>query len=393
MKTPALLSKAIQIVSRFAAICSRIPRQIFGNVSWQAPRWLTRTGDAWIRLERAYPRLIAPAIIAIFFVACGAAWTWNWYSHLPKPRFVSVKVQPIPVTELKKDLQFPKLLVYFNESAARLEDLHKPNLSGVRLDPSIGGAWHWAAGDVLVFEPTEDWPADRKFRVVFDRKFFPRHVLMERLVYEAQTPPFAIAIKGLEFYQDPTNPIQRQVTATFEMTHAVEPGELERHIQLLMIGRSSVFPASDPLPHCTITYGMHRRVAYLHSSQITLPEQEDFMKIALSEGVRTTQGGAQTNAALEQKVRIPSVTTMFQIDSIDTAVTRDKTGEPEQLLVINTTADINTRDLAKALEFDSCRSARFPNPNKLKTNPPMKMSIKQRKTKSPIRARTLPNRT
>jgi len=369
MKTPALLSKAIQIVSRFAAICSRIPRQIFGNVSWQAPRWLTRTGDAWTRLERAYPRLIAPVIIAIFFVACGAAWTWNWYSHLPKPRFVSVKVQPIPVTELKKDLQFPKLLVYFNESAARLEDLHKPNLSGVRLDPSIGGAWHWAAGDVLVFEPTEDWPADRKFRVVFDRKFFPRHVLMERLVYEAQTPPFVIATKGLEFYQDPTNPIRRQVTATFEMTHAVEPGELERHIQLLMIGRSSVFPASDPLPHCTITYGMHQRVAYLHSSQITLPEQEDFMKIALSEGVRTTQGGAQTNAALEQKIRIPSVTTMFQIDSIDTAVTRDKTGEPEQLLVINTTADINTRDLAKGLEVRLLPKRKIPESEQAENEP------------------------
>ena len=334
MKTPALLSKAIQIASRFAEVCRRIPGQIFGNVSWRPPRWLSRTGDAWTRLEHAYPRLIAPAIIAIFLLSCGTAWTWHWYQQLPKPRFVSVRIQPIPVTELKKDLQFPKLLVYFSESAARLEDLHKPLREGVRLDPSIGGTWHWASGDVLVFEPTEDWPADRKFRIVFDKKFFPAHILMQRLVYEAQTPPFAIAIKGLEFYQDPTNPMQRQVTATLELTHAIEPGELERHIQLLMIGGSSVFPASDPSPHYTISYGMHQRLAYLRSSQITLPEQEDFMKLALSKGVRTTQGGAQTRDALEQKVRIPSLTTMFRIDSIETTIARDKTGEPEQLLVL-----------------------------------------------------------
>jgi uncharacterized protein YfaS (alpha-2-macroglobulin family) len=364
MKTPALLSKAIQVASRFAEVCRQMPGQIFGNLSWRPPRWLSQTGNAWSRLEHAYPRLIAPGIIAIFLFSCAAAWTWNWYSHLPKPRFVSVKVQPIPVTELKKDLKFPRLVVYFSESAARLEDLHKPTLQGVRLDPNIGGTWHWAAGDVLVFEPTEDWPADRKFRIIFDKKFFPRHVLMERLVYEAQTAPFAIAIKDLEFYQDPTNPMQRHVTATLQLTHMVEPGELERHIQLLMIGRSSVFPPSDPSPHYTITYGLHQRLACLRSSQITLPEQEDFMKVALSKGVRTTQGGAQTRDALEQKVRIPSLTTMFRIDSIDTTIARDKAGEPEQLLVLNTTADISTRDLAKALDVRLLPKRKVPDTEK-----------------------------
>jgi alpha-2-macroglobulin len=336
MKTPALLSK--------------VPEQILGHISWQPPRWLNRIGQAWTRLERAYPRWIAPGIIALFLVSCALAWTWHWYQSLPKPRFVSVKVLPIPVTELAKELKFPQLTIYFSQSAARLEDLHKPLHEGVRLEPNLGGTWHWASGDVLIFEPTEDWPADRKFRIVFDKKFFPRHVLMERLVYEAQTPPFKIAVKGLEFYQDPTNPAQRQVTATFETTHPIEPGELDRHLQLATIGGSKIFSPNDPPPHFTFTYGLHRRLAYLRSSQVALPEEEDFMKLALSKGVRTTQGGAQTRDEIEQKVRIPSLTTMFRIDSIDATVARDKSNEPEQVLVLSTTADINTRDLAKALE-------------------------------------------
>ena len=42
---------------------------------------------------------------------------------------------------------------------------------------------------------------------------------------------------------------------------------------------------------------------------------------------------------------------MFQIDSIGTTVARNKNGEPEQLIVLTTTADISTRDLSKTLQI------------------------------------------
>jgi uncharacterized protein YfaS (alpha-2-macroglobulin family) len=350
MKTPVPLLKLTQAASKGAAICRKISGQLFGDVSWQRPGWINRIGNGWDNLNRRHPRLMAGAIIVIFLLSCAAVWTLNWYQHQPKPRRVTVRVQPIEITKLEKDLKFPRLVLYFSEPAARLEDLHKPTLQGVRLEPKIDGAWHWASGDILVFEPTQDWPADQKFRVIFDKKFFPRHILMERLVYDAQTPPFAIAIKQLELYQDPSNPTLRQVTTTLELTHAVEPGELERHIQLLMIGGSSVFPPSDSPPHFAITYGLHNRLAYLRSSPVTLPEREDFMKLDVSKGVRTAQGGAQTHDAIEEKVRIPSTATAFQIESIMGTIARNKNGEPEQVLIVNTTADISTSELAKALK-------------------------------------------
>ncbi len=149
-------------------------------------------------------------------------------------------------------------------------------MQGVRLEPHLDGAWHWAQADILVFEPSEDWPADQKFRVIFDKNFFPRHVLMERLAYETRTPPFSIAIKELEIYQDPTNPTRREISATLELTHAVDPGELERHVQLKMVGGSNIFPPNDPAPHFTTSYGLHRRIAYIHSSQIVLPSTRIF---------------------------------------------------------------------------------------------------------------------
>src|SRR6059058_5418953 len=351
MNTPQFLSNLNKITSRIARALRRFAGLIVGNISWRPPGWLSRSIAGWGSFGRVHPRLIASGLIAILLISCGGAWTWKWYSHLPKPRKVSAKIVQVEVTKLEKELKFPRLVVYFSESAARLEDLKKPSVQGVRIEPHLNGAWHWAQADILVFEPTEDWPADQKFRVIFDKNFFPRHVLMERLAYETHTPPFSITIKELEIYQDPTNATRREISATLELTHAVDPGELERHVQLTLTGGSNIFPPNDPAPHFTTSYGLHRRIAYIHSSQIVLPEHEDFLNLTVTKGLRTAQGGTETRGAIEQKLRIPSVASMFQIDSIQTTVLHNKNGEPEQLIVLTTTADISTRELSKALQI------------------------------------------
>jgi uncharacterized protein YfaS (alpha-2-macroglobulin family) len=344
MKIPAPLQ-------RLAQACRQAPATIFGSLSWRPPDWSRRVGETWARLESRHPRAIAPGIIVILLILCGAAWAWHWYRNLPKPHYVSVTVDAIPVTKLEEKLKFPQLVVHFSESAARLEDLKKPSLGGVRLEPQISGAWCWATDDMLVFQPTEDWPADQKFRIIFDKKFFPRHIRLERLTYEAHTPPFEIAIKDPQFYQDPTNPSQRQITATLQLTHSIDPGALDGHLRLATVGGSRIFPASEPEPHFKLSYGLHHRLVYLRSSSITLPAREDFARVSLTKGVHTEQGGAETRNDVEAKVLVPSVATMFRIDSIQGTITHNQEGDPEQILVLTTTADINTHELAKALEI------------------------------------------
>src|SRR6266478_5942743 len=366
-------SRAQRLIASSAAALKKVALSIFGQISWTPPGWLSKASATSARFTRVHPRLTFSGILLVFFFACGAGAILHWYEHRPKPRKVYATVEPIPVTGIDKEhkkLNIPALVIRFSESAARLEDLGntgafsnvrlwpspnptpgpKPSVSNVRLEPAVPGKWYWSGDQTLIFQPQEDWPADQKYRVIFDKKFFPRHILMDRLVYEAHTPPFAIKVKELKLYQDPFNPALRQVTATFELTHSIDPGELEKKVRLIMVGESSVFAPDDPAPHFAITYGLFRRTAYLRSSAVTLPEREDFMKLALSKGVRTAQGGAQTQSNLEQKVRIPSVATMFQISSVEGMIAPDKNGEPEQLLMIQTTADINTRELAKAIE-------------------------------------------
>jgi len=304
MNTNALITRTLRLAARPFVLLLRFLKKValavFGRVQWSPPRWLSQSRAAFSGFRRAHPLITASGVVAILLLSCGAAWTWHWYQHRPKPRYVSVIVEAIPVTKLEKELTFPTLDLRFSDSAARLEDLKKTSVPGVRLDPPLPGKWLWATDKHLFFKPSEDWPADQKFKVIFDKKFFPSHVFMERMAYEFQTPPFEIAIKELQLYQDPANPTQRQITATLELTHAVEPGELDRHLELLMIGGSTIFPPNDPAPHFALTYGLHKRMAYLRSSNVTLPEKEDFLKLELRKAERKLARRRRTSYASRQ---------------------------------------------------------------------------------------------
>ncbi len=335
----------------FRAI-SRLGGALFGSLSWSAPGWLKGVSDKWSTFHHAKPLVSTGAILGLLVACCGSAWSWHYYKHLPKAHRVTVQISDIPVTKLEKDLIFPSLRLTFSDPGANLADLHKVlSGDGVRLEPSIPGEWRWEDDRHLTFRPSQDWPADQKFHLTFKRSFFPKQVMMERLSYELQTPPFTIAIKELKLYQDPNNPAQRQFTATLEASHPIVRGGLEQHLKLALLGGSTIFPPNEPAPHFTVSYGLHDRLAYLRTSRITLPGNEDFLKLILSKGARSVSNNAVSPSEAEEKITVPSVATVFRIGSSEGIIARNKSNEPEQIVMIQTTSDISTAELARALEI------------------------------------------
>src|SRR6195256_6494426 len=329
----------------------KIFRTAFGQLSWKPPYWLQRGFARVVLFRRGHPLLAAVIVLLAFAIAGGSVRGWRWYQNRPKPHKVYAEVGSIPVTPLEKELKFPPLTIQFSESAARLEDLKNPTLQQVRLDPPVAGAWKWMNDRKLSFAPAQDWPADKKYRIIFDKTFFPAHVLMDKLEYDAGTPAFRAELKDVTLSEDAKEPGVQRVLAKVELTHAVESGQLEKFLTLNMLGGSNVFPPNDPAPHFSITFGLHNRQAFVRSSPIVLPPEEDWMKLILASGLPTGQGGAELHDPIEYKTQIPSKVTAFQIKAVDSSIVRNKEGEPEQILNIETTSDIATPELAKSVHI------------------------------------------
>ena len=320
----------------------------FGDFSWKPPGWMARPMGRLSAAARSHPWRSAGASLLLLALAAGGWWAYDWQQRQPKPVTVSVKVEAPGVTRLEKELHPQALAIVFGASVAKVEDhAGLPVTSGVRVEPPVEGVWKWVGDTRLVFRPKNDWPAGQKYRVILDRALFPKHVLLERYEVEAQTSPFVATMSKIEFYTDPTEPAVKQVVATFEFTHRVDMAALEKHLGLAMIGGADVFKAGTP--RFTLTAGLHQRIAYLRTSALVLPEREDFMRVTLAKGLRSVQGGAETPADIEKKVRVPDIYSFFRIESVEGMIVRNHDGEPEQILLIKTTGAAKSEDIQKAL--------------------------------------------
>jgi hypothetical protein len=313
----------------------------FGVVTWTPPGWVWRAGR-WVRTHWAVSALLLTA-------AVGGAGLYRWYSHLPAPHRVAVSADDIPVTPLEKDLHPALLRIEFRESAAPLSAICKRVTAGVSMSPMMEGYWKWESDRLLAFHPSQDWPADTRYHISLDRKVVARHVLLSRYGFDVRTPEFQVHIKKIEFYQDPKDATMKKVVSTLEFTHSVAPGEVEKYLSLTMLGGSQVFPPGAP--RFTVDLGLHDRIAYIHTARLDLPEQDDFMKFVLGKGLQTTQGGAELKEDLASTVRIPTKFAFFKIDGVEGTVVRKPDGDPEQFIVINTSADAAPEDLAAGVEI------------------------------------------
>src|ERR1044071_2048626 len=175
----------------------KIFRTAFGQLSYNPPRWVQLGFARVVLFRRGHPILAAVYVLLAFLLVRGSIWSYRWYQRRPKPHTVSAVVAPIPVTPLEKELKFPPLTIEFSESAARLEDLKNPTLQQVRLDPPTAGAWKWINDRKLSFAPAQGGRAERNFRIIFDKEFFPAQVRMEKLEYEVTPPPFRAELKSV----------------------------------------------------------------------------------------------------------------------------------------------------------------------------------------------------
>ena len=326
-------------------------RAAFGSWSWQPPAWASWIGrqfaraSAWVRAHRLASAIAVAAILAL---AAGGYAGWRWYQSQPKPVAAKFKVTSPARTEIEtKDAKPQPVRIEFNLSVAPLAAVDKEITQGITVAPEIAGKWRWEADRVLVFQPKEDWPVGAEYRVSFQRSLFVSNVRLEEQGTTFRTAPFAATFEEARFYQDPVDPNGRRITATLRFSHPVDPAQLEKRLAMRLEGETAGFLGLGAgRTAFRTTYDKLKLKAYLVSESLAIPPRDTQIDVVVDAGVAAARGGPPTAAKFARTVVIPGLNSLRVANAALTLVNNERL-EPEQVLVMGTSATVNERDMAK----------------------------------------------
>ncbi|OGT83400.1 MAG: alpha-2-macroglobulin [Gammaproteobacteria bacterium RIFCSPLOWO2_02_FULL_61_13] len=310
---------------------------LFGTIHWQAPRWWRWSADRlrWAVGYGVEHRAVGLGALAVALGLGAAAWFgWLWYQNLPEPHTVDYTVEAPASTDYEKTpVVVSPSRVRFAESVAPLAHIGKPVTTGVNLKPALAGTWRWVDDRTLEFMPAGDWPVDGAFALNFARKeIFNSDVLLAEYDATFKTAAFSAQIGAVEFYQDPGDGTLKKLVATVDFSHPVDEARLRSAIEIRP-GPGLQYRDAGAAAW-TLTLDKTRLHAYVHSAPFSVPLESVPLTLFIARNLRAADGGAGTDADLEQEVVVPG---RYQLTFTDAAMSYvdNERDEPEQVLMFD----------------------------------------------------------
>ncbi len=298
----------------------------------------------------AQPRKFFGTLIVIALLLAALFAAWQWYLSLPQGERITAKINAPKLTPIEKVL-VPEPLgmdfgVYNNDeldarSVAPLDLVGKEVSKGISMNPAMPGKWMWDADSHLLFTPEKDWPANQKYTIRFARDFFTSEVKMASYEYTFSTMPFTADIKEFKFYQNPVKPDDRYVVATMQFAFPVDAISLKNNIDLRW-EKGAAIPFD-------LTYDNHKRIAYLHSGIISLPQKEQYIDLILAKNTESQSHTAKLAEKKSATLLIPDANSYLKISASNAVIVRNQQDRPEQILNIETTLGVTEAELGKSI--------------------------------------------
>ena len=334
---------------------------LFGSVSWAPPPWLSSIESVRKKKPKLFYGLSAAGVVIIAGVIGG----YQYYQGLPKPLFITADIDVPDLTPNVDSAQPDELRIDFVydlerlnpeqerpegwPSVARIDLVDQVVKSGVVMTPALPGQWSWEGDRTLIFAPQQEWPAGTEITLSFDKSLFVEDAHFKNRAYRFTTPQFTVSIEEADFYQDPKEKSLRSVVATLHFSHPVDKQSLEEHLSMSMRPSGSTVEAPAKNFTFTVAYDKNQREAYLHSEPIRLPDKPNYMRVAVTPGVRPATGGKPTVEASEEHVLIPDVYSFLKVSEAHAQIIRNEKEEPEQVLTLQFTDEISETELLAKL--------------------------------------------
>ncbi|MEZ4484679.1 MAG: hypothetical protein R2864_08790 [Syntrophotaleaceae bacterium] len=346
----------------FSAV-GRFLKVLFGSVFWAPPPWVAALGRARQgRPGRFWAGLVL--LLSLLFVTVAG---YRVYRNLPRLPAVTAEIEAPGVTPNVETSQPDPLRIRFVydrsraksqpelpdgfPSVARLDLANETVKEGIRLDPHMSGSWSWEGGRTLVFVPSQEWPAGTRFQVRFGKQIFAPEARLTGRRYHFETPPMAVALDALKFYQNPKDRKIRQAIATLKFTHPVDEDSLSKRLVMTMRPSGEGAKAAPAAVAFYVSYDKNRREAYVSSVPLQLPEHANYLQLTVEAGLVASIGGAPSADKLSQQLLIPDRRSFLKVDSASADIVRNPQDEPQQMLTLRFTDDIAEAELADKLQL------------------------------------------
>ncbi len=332
-------------MSRILRGLVRVLSLVFGAVQWTPPVWLHALHEKVI-LRKGVRKA---TILSILLLIVAAVAFFYPREKEPEPELKELEARIIApgLKLIGKDHPPKPLIVRFDGSAARIDQVNKEITDGPQLDPEISGTWKWSDDNELSFHPTEDWPIRAEFELTIDESFLAEQVVLDEYEFQFETPAFTARIEKASFLQDEANPDLKSVVATLKFSHPVDKKSLEERIRFALAEPKK----KDHLEKYgfEVSYSDDKDEAFVRSHSIPVPMRDALMNIEVTEGVRAVRGGPGTAEALKRSVTVPGMYSYFRVLSAELGFARNEDNEPEQVLVLGTKVQVHEKQMRKNL--------------------------------------------
>ena len=342
---------------------------LFGQFRWSPPSWLI----ACCTFLKKHLK-VTLSLLSLVLIAVGITF---YIQSLPKPISAIANFTPILLnstnnisnsTPSSLSIIFEYDLDSLHEdqvrpegkpSMARIDLLEKQVKSGITIKPAIAGVWRWESDFYLRFEPEVRWPSNTEYEVHFDKTIFGDDVRLAKSTYRFTSPPFEAYLDSKQFYQDPTDVSIRRVLATVKFSHPVDKESVKKHLTLEMLPEKAL-NGSGKKHDFSVTFRDNDHTVDIQSTPVTLPQKASYMTVKLDKGIKSILGGKTTQKELIVKEFIPDIYSFLKVSNATTNIVRNEKNEPEQVLTLEFTDPIESKELLNKLNLYSLPTRREP---------------------------------
>lgn len=244
------------------------------------------------------------------------------------------------------------LYLDFDGSAAKLDEVGKSPSGQISLEPQINGEWTWVSDTELVFQPSEEWLLDTKYKINYNASVFSDDVSVSG-TNTFITQKFSANIINADFYVDPTDASNKRVTCTIQTSHPMKKEDIDKVLSMtLIIGEGK--KAVKKTYSYTSSFNKEGTEAYLVSENIPMPPKTS--KFEIKKNSSATLHAANQNVTAnflseERSVQVPGMSDFVRINSIEHTLVKNDSNNYDQILHISTKGQISSEELAKHLSL------------------------------------------